>query len=123
MNKRIGNLEFRPSSYLLPKDRWPEHSGWDIVYWYPNGYYGKEDSYIKENEDWYLYPDSPHCRVHKSCFKNPESCFVIASFNYDKEGYYELSFIGDRPLSINKEEREIFWELVEYGYKQLNKPE
>ena len=62
-----------------------------------------------------------NCRVHKDCFKHKQSCFAIVSFDYDKEGYYELHFIGDRPLNITKEEREIFWELLRYGDKVLNK--
>jgi hypothetical protein len=47
---------------------------------------------------------------------------AIASFDYN-DGYYELRYVSDRPLSLNKEEREIFWTLVEYGYKCLNKEE
>lgn len=63
----------------------------------------------------------PHAKVHKDCFKHPQSSMAIASFNYDShERYYELEFVGDRPLSLSKEEREIFWELLEYGFKQLN---
>ena len=119
-NKRIGNLSFSQATYLLPKNEWTENPSYHINYHYPNAYYGKENEFIKEG-DWYLYPDNQHCRVHKDCFKNPQSCMAIASFDCDKERYYELSFVGDRPLSINEKEREIFWELVEYGYKQLNK--
>lgn len=121
-SKRIGNLEFRKATYLLPDDKLPEHLSYHIDYWVPNCYYGREKEFIKD-KDWYVYPDNSHCRVHKDCFKNPESCFAIASFNYDKEGYYELTFIADRPLNITKEEREIFWELIQYGYKQLNPTE
>lgn len=122
-NKRIGDLEFRPATYLLPKNEYPKNPAWHIDFWYPNAYYGKESEYIKEG-DWYLYPNSPHCRVHKDCFKHPQSCMAIASFNYNNhEGCYELEFVGDRPLSLSKEDREIFWELLEYGFKQLNNTE
>lgn len=119
-NKRIGNLEFRKATYLLPDNKLPEHISYHIDYWCPNAYYGKESDFIKEG-DWYVYPDNPYHRVHRDCFKHPQSCFAIASFDWDKEGYYELHFIGDRPLEITKEEREAFWKLLEYGYKQLNK--
>jgi len=121
--KRIENLEFRPASYLLPRDKWPKNPAWNIDYWYPNSYYGKESEFEKDG-DWYLYPDNHHCRVHKDCFKNPQSCMAIASFNYNSnEGCYELEFVGDRPIGLTKEEREIFWELLEYGFNQLNKNE
>ena len=69
--KRIGDLEFRPATYLLPKDKWPKNPAYHIDYWYPNGYYGRENEFIKEG-DWYLYPDNHHCRVHKDCFKYPQ---------------------------------------------------
>ena len=122
-SKRIENLEFGPASYLLPKEEYPKNPAWHIDYWYPNGYYGRESEFIKEG-DWYLYPDNPHCRVHKDCFKNPQSCMAIASFNYNNhEGCYELEFVGDRPIQLTKEERDIFWELLEYGFKQLNNQE
>ncbi len=120
--KRIGNLELRPASYLLPKDKWPEHGSWHIDYWYPNPYYGHEDDYTKDG-DWYYYKDKS-CRIHKDCFKHHQSCFAIASFDYDKdEEVYELHFIGDRPLDITKEEREAFWELLKLGYNHLNNKE
>ena len=120
--KRIGNLEFAPASYLLPKEKWPKNPSWHINFWYPNGYYGRESEFEKEG-DWYI--DNRYglrCRIHKDCFKNPESCMAIASFDYD-DGYYELRYVSDRPLSLTKEERETFWTLIEYGYKCLNKEE
>lgn len=128
-NKRIGDLEFRPASYLLPKNKWPEHCTWNIDYWYPNIYYGRESEYIHpivagvEQTDWYVDPKLSFGRIYKDCFKYPQLCMTIASFEYKYEGYYELEFVEDRPLSLNKEEKEIFWELLEYGYKQLNNNE
>lgn len=118
-SKRIGNLEIRQATYLLPTPL--ENPAYHIDYWYPNGYYGRENEFIKEG-DWYVYPDNHHSRVHKDCFKYPQSCMAIASFTYNKrEGYYEFEFVGDRPLQITLEEREIFWKLIEYGFKELNK--
>ena len=117
-NKKIGNLEFRKASYLLPKE--PENPAYHIDYWYPNGYYGKESNYVKVDEDWYCYPDNHNCRIHKDCFKNPLSAMAIGSFNY-KDGCYEFSFIGERPVRLTLKERDDFWELIKYGFKQLNK--
>ena len=123
-NKRIDNLEICPSTYLLPKEKWPEHPSWSINYWYPNAYYGHESEYIKSetDPDWYYLPDNRHCRIHKSCFKNPQSCFSIATFNYDDhEKLYQLSFVGDRAVQLTKKEVENFWKLIRYGYENLNK--
>ena len=122
-SKRIKDLELGEATYLLPREEWPEHPSYHIDYWHPNCYYGNEDKYIKDG-DWYLIPDLQCCKIHKDCFKNPEARFAIASFDYNKhEEVYELHFVGDRPLSIPKELRDTFWELVEYGYKELNKNE
>lgn len=50
--KRIGDLEFAPASYLLPKEKWPENPFWHIDYWYPNGYYGREfDTKVVMNQN------------------------------------------------------------------------
>ena len=68
----------------------PEFPNWHIDFFYPNPYYGKE------------------------------SCYSIASFRRDGEGFYELSFIGDRPLGLNEKDMKDFWELVKYGYHKLN---
>ncbi len=120
--KRIGNLEFAPASYLLPKNEWPKNPSWHIDYWYPNVYYGRESEYEKAG-DWYIDPKFSFGRIHKSCFKHPESCFAIASFNYDEhENFYEVRFISDRPItSLSSEEQITFWELLKYGNEQLNK--
>ena len=119
MKRRIENLEFAPASYLLPKEEWPKHPSWCIQLWYPNSYYGREKEFEKDG-DWYYSKDQFHdFRLHKSCFKHPEVCMVIANFDYD-DGFYEIHFVGDRPLGLSKEEKEIFWELLEYGNEQLN---
>lgn len=126
-NKRIGNLEFAPASYLLPKEKWPENPAWHINYWYPNAYYGKESEYIHpevagvKQTDWYIDPSCPSARIHKDCFKHPQCCMAIASFEYNlNECCYDLGFVGDRPIQLTPEERNIFWELLEYGFEQLN---
>lgn len=119
MNKRINNLEFRKCSYIGST---PENASYTIDYWYPNRYYGKESEYIK-NGAFYKEKNQElsYFSIHESCFKNPESCYSLAHFIYDsKEENYYLEFIGDRPLDLNKEERDIFFELLKYGYDVLN---
>lgn len=109
---RIGNLEFRNT---------------EIVCWNPNAYYGNIDKYelVKEgglfSGKYYKDPNSKYGGIiHEDCFKNPEYCFTIASFHKDEDGYYELEFIGDRPLSgaVNWMD---FRTLVQVGYNTLNK--
>lgn len=116
---RIDNLEFRKATYLCES---PEHPAYDIIMWYPNCYYGKESEYIyDERNDCYCPPEYPHCYISKSCFKHPESCMTIASFEYDKnEDFYEFHFCGNRPIEMPKDYRETFWELIEFGDKYLN---
>lgn len=115
---RVGNLMFRKAAYL---GREPEFPVWHIDLFYPNPQYGKEKEYVKR-DDFYVKPGDPYSiRYHQDCFKHKESCYSIASFERDEEGYYELKFIGDRPLNLNKDELKDFWKLVKYGYHELNK--
>lgn len=119
MNKRINDLEFKVATYLCEP---PEYPDYHINKYYPNGFYGREKDFIKDG-DFYVYPEHPNCRVHKNCFKNPQSCYAIAGFHRDREGYYELQFIGDRPLDLTPEELKDFWELIKFGYEVLNNKE
>lgn len=116
-SKRIGNLMFRKATYLGEE---PEFPNWHIDFFYPNPYYGKENEYIKKGDYYIKDENSFYHRIHKDCFKHKESCYSIASFRRDEEGFYELSFIGDRPLGLNEKDMKDFWELVKYGYHKLN---
>ena len=116
---RIGNLMFRKATYLSKE---PEFPSWHIDFLYPNPYYGKEKEYVKEGDYYVKDATNPfHIRYHKSCFKHKESCYSVASFNRDKEGFYELSFIEDRPLSLNGKDLDDLWKIIKYGSKELNK--
>lgn len=45
----------------------------------------------------------------------------LAVFLFDEfKNNYVLEFIRDEPLKLNEEERKIFWQLLEYGFKELN---
>ena len=46
-----------------------------------------------------------------------EYCFTVASFEYDRDGYPELTFCGNRPLELTPQEFEKFMILVNEGYK------
>ena len=43
-------------------------------------------------------------------------CFTIESFIYDKDGYPELHYCGNRPLDLNSNELAIFHKLIKEGY-------
>ena len=124
-NKRIDDLEFRPASYLLPKNKYPKNPSYDIILWYPNFYYGRDNEFPEDSKDtsYRLDPKYPNFRIHKSCFKGKECCFTLASFGYDEhENFYEIHFCLDRPMEYlnTSEKREIFWKLITYGNEQLN---
>lgn len=115
---RLGNLELRKASYICEE---PKHPSYHINKWEPNKHYKQERKYIKDGEFYRPKNSEYNYRIHKNCFKNPETCYSIASFDRDKEGFYELRFICDRPLNLNEEEKEIFWKLISIGDDILNK--
>lgn len=119
--KRIGNLKFCKATYLGEE---PKHPSWDIVYFYKNNYYGRDNEYPEDPSDSNFRLDTkyPNFRIHKGCFKHKECCFTIASFTYvSNEPCWELHFCGNRPIeNLNTPElRETFWKLVQYGDTQL----
>ena len=122
INKRIGALQLRKASYLGKE---PEHPSFHINKWEPNSYYGNEHMFV-DMGDYYTYPDDKYASIHisKGCFKHPETSYAVASFDWnDREEAYELRFVSDRPVYLTKEEKDIFWDLAEMGYKELNKHE
>ena len=69
-------------------------------------------------------PDKEHCScseivryVSNRLTQDGEFCYTVATFEYDKDGYPELTFCGIRPLELTPEEFEKFMILVRDGYK------
>lgn len=114
---RIGNIEFRKATYLGTEVEFPSY---EIVFYYDNPRYGRENEFIKEG-DYYIKKNPYEIKCHKSCFEHKECCYSLAFFNRDTEGYYELTFIGNRPLKLNKKELDDFMKVIRYGDKVLNK--
>ena len=105
--KRINNLEFKVATYLLKNP--PEIKAYHINRYMPNCYYGHESDFIKIDNDWYRDPNFSWHKIHKSCFKNSETCYAIASFEYNKhEGVYEFTWIDERPLDLTEQEEKDF---------------
>ena len=105
--KRINNLEFKVATYFLKNP--PEIKAYHINRYMPNCYYGHESDFIKIDDNWYRDPNFYWHKIHKSCFKNSETCYAIASFEYNKhEGVYEFTWIGERPLDLIEQEEKDF---------------
>ena len=116
LKKRIGNIEFRECTYL---GNTPEIKSWELCYYYPNSDYGQEHLYEKDGDFYVVVYDGIPFRKHKSCFLYKECCCTLGVFEYDGS-CWNFQFVCARPLVLNTEEREIFWELLDYGYKELS---
>jgi len=98
---------------------------YEIVKWYPNSYYGKEQEYVdkgwKVGEDFYRLNNTS---IHKNCFKNPESCYTVATLQYDDdERCCDMQTIGPRLLQLSKPERDDFFAVYEYAEDRIREEE
>tara|TARA_R110000822_G_scaffold121475_1_gene255296 strand:- start:123 stop:494 length:372 start_codon:yes stop_codon:yes gene_type:complete len=108
MKIRIDNIECRFS-----------HGRYDIIKWYPNDYYGKEEKMIEEEGYERIEYGSggfgltkDHRTIDSSCFKNPESCYTIAYLEYDDdENCCDLTTVGPRLLKLKKKDRKAFFQV------------
>lgn len=119
--KRVGNLRFEKMTHLGEE---PEHPSYCLSVYEPNRYYKHEDDYIMVDEGYYVPKDNPtsHWRLHESCFKNPETSYVISEWVWnDHEHCYEYRWVGDRPKDYyEKNGGKIYKYMVRYGFEQLN---
>lgn len=122
MNIRINNIECR---FL--------HNRYDIVKWYPNTYYGTEEKLIEEGYKRINFGDGgfaltkDHHTIHHSCFANKESCYTVATLEYDKdERCVDMVTVGPRLLNLKKEDRKSFFQVYKIAdevirYQNKNK--
>jgi hypothetical protein len=115
MKIRIDNIECRC------KD-----GRYDIIKWYTNKYYGSEEAMIADgwnrvdhdNGDWALRKD--WSTIYSSCFKNPETCYTIATLEYSTgEGCCDLITVGSRVLDLKKKDRKAFFKVYRLAEKQI----
>jgi len=108
--KRIGNIEYRAvvssSGYKYV----------EIVRWFPNSLYGKENEFEKspfdsKTKNSVVYDDR--------CFKNPEVCYTIATIDYSDEP--AIKSIGLRAFNLNGQDKEDFKKLFRYTYQYIVK--
>lgn len=125
--KRIDNIEVR--NFYLDKEGIPRSiqshlnivpfSYFEIVRYYPNKYFGKEDQYVWVKE--YAVTESSF-KIHKDLFLNKEHSYTLASwgevsFQDELKG---LMFIGDRPFELDESEFNTFCQVARIGQEYLN---
>ena len=122
---RLGNIGLKKASYIGEE---PSIPSIQVVKYQKNRYYGNEQKYkwSEDGEHAYEIDEDGNIdkrrSIHKSCFRNPETNFALASFEYDEhEDFFELHFCGDRPLDLDSEERDLFWKILRMGNAILNK--
>jgi len=122
---RINSIGTQQTVYLSkpPKDCQYNIS---IVKYHPNRYYGELENYIDNGwEDCGEFiREKDHkgsFSIHKKCFENKETSYVIAFLKYNKEeGVTELTSVGDRLLYIEEEDKKDFWEVYKIADRKLN---
>ena len=106
-HRRKGNIQIRRTTDIRGK----EYD--EVIVWYPNSFYGREKDYNFDGKENYIYKDAPHCRIHKSCFEHPESCYTIATIEWNGAGdEFHLRTVGLRPWELGKGDAADFLELV-----------
>lgn len=84
-------LELRKTRRVLGDNK----EYYEIVAWYPNPDYNKQDEYIPLGGDVYRSKEYPNWIIHgNSCFTMKELCYTICY--WDKTG--ELKMVGSRIL-------------------------
>lgn len=137
----ISSLKFKPFSYRLgdikATNYWVNDKGrkepaqshltkkysfFEILKCEKNPYYDKENEYIfDEWNDFYYKEGNLHSRIDKSCFKNPETCYMLAHFvDLDNDEILpNLEFTFNRPFELTEEEQIQFLKVGNECYKNI----
>lgn len=104
-------LELRKTRTVLGDNK----KYYEIVAWYPNPDYNKQDEYLPLGGDVYRSKEYPNWVVHgNSCFTMKELCYTICY--WDKSG--ELKIVGSRILDEG-----VDWitlkELLKEGFERI----
>lgn len=101
INIRIGNIELR----TVDKQQ-------EIVAWYENTYYGKENEY-KYNPETGMYDAGEHCHISPECFKHKQNCYVIATVGWNRaHDEFNLRTVGLRPWNLEEKDEKNFREIL-----------
>ena len=119
MRLRINDFECRSNIY--------REDEYEIVKWQPNKYYGNEaemidkEGYKKVNYasgDWGLTKDFHN--INSSCFKNPETCYVIATLKLNRrEPDVDMETVGSRVLDLEVDELDIFMRVYRLAQSMI----
>ena len=118
MRIRINDIECRSTIYR-PKE-------YEIVKWYENSYYGKEKQYLEQGYEKVVYDDgswgmkAKSHTINESCFKYPESCYVIAWLkpNYG-EPDIDMKTVGSRILDLEQDELDLFIKVYRLAHNMI----
>lgn len=99
----------------------PPFSFFEIVKYEPNPYYGKEEEYDFDGEYYRPKGYDNLYSIHKSCFTNPESSFMLGCWkNIDNDELIpNLELVNSRPFDLDEEEQPVFWELAKVGQEHI----
>ena len=127
MKIRINDFECRSSIY--------REDEYEMVKWEINQYYGQEKFLIEwegyekvgnDSSNWGLRKGSH--TINSSCFKNPETCYVIATLKLNRrEPDVDMETVGSRLLDLEPNELTEFMKVYRLAQdmimQNLNKDE
>lgn len=118
MKVRINNIECRKSIY--------QSHEYEMVKWYTNNYYGKEKELLEcgyerveySGGDWGITKNNH--TINSSCFKNPESCYTIATLKENRrEPDVDMETVGGRLLELEPNELNEFMKVYRLAYDMI----
>ena len=116
-NIRIGDIEFRRTKSLR------DVKYFEIVKWQDNPHFGHEkDERYQWDDERKMYRDTEfqNTWIDPGCFKYPEMCFTVATFEDDAHNEMsELKFCCDRPLKFDETEFARFMKIVRLADEEL----
>ena len=118
MNIRINNIECRETTYKSKE--------YEFVKWEKNMYYGTEKELLDEGYERIEYDSggwamtrSNHT-IDSSCFKNPETCYVIAWLEPNRrEPDVNLLSVGSRLLDLSEEDMDAFFRVYKIANEMI----
>lgn len=108
---RLGNLGLA-KTHSYSKD---PVEYYEIIRYYPNPYYGKENEYVKTEFGNYQIPGH-QCFIDASCFKHPESCYTIGIFRQNNDEEPDFESVGSR-IVVEPEEAQNLNLLLRHFYE------
>ena len=110
-NIRIGDIEARVSG---------TDDAYEIVKWYPNDLYNKQDDYIYISEiDKYTKEYASNCYYDPACFLSKENCYVLCWITDSDEP--DVHTVGMRPFDLEEDDNSDFMLVLRVAVKNVAK--